>query len=143
MVNWRMESDMIKHAGGCHCGAVRFEVYAPPILNVLDCNCSVCVKKQNRHFIVPLKQFKLLKGHNNLKTYSFNTHQAKHIFCMTCGVQSFYIPRSNQDGYGVAPHCLDNGTVKKVKIEKCDGKNWEDFIKKNAHIANYSKEVKK
>lgn len=25
---------------------------------------------------------------------------AKHTFCKTCGVQSFYTPRSNPDGYG-------------------------------------------
>ena len=28
------------HAGGCHCGAVAFEVEAPESPRVLDCNCS-------------------------------------------------------------------------------------------------------
>ncbi|XP_066963412.1 centromere protein V-like isoform X2 [Macrobrachium rosenbergii] len=140
---WRMETNKVKYTGGCHCGAVRFEVYSTPVLNVIDCNCSICVKKQNKHFIVPLSEFKLLQGHDSLKTYTFNTHQAKHIFCTTCGVQSFYIPRSNPDGYGIAVHCLDNGSVRKVKTEKFDGKNWEQFMTKNKHIADYSKEAKK
>jgi len=41
-----------------------------------------------------------LQGADKLTTYTFNTHQAKHTFCRTCGVQSFYQPRSNPDGYG-------------------------------------------
>ncbi|KAG7156999.1 Centromere protein V-like 2 [Homarus americanus] len=63
-------------------------------------SCSLCVKKQNKHFIVPFSQFKLLKGHDSLTTYSFNTHAAKHNFCSTCGVQPFFIPSTDQSGYG-------------------------------------------
>ena len=57
-------------------------------------------KKSNLHFVVPGYKFKILKGKELLTTYTFNTHQAKHLFCKLCGVQSFYIPRSNPDGYG-------------------------------------------
>lgn len=64
------------------------------------CSCSVCRKKQNRHFIVPSSHFKLVTGHTSMTTYTFGTHQAKHMFCTKCGVQSFYIPRSNPDGMG-------------------------------------------
>ncbi|XP_053424610.1 centromere protein V isoform X2 [Nycticebus coucang] len=52
---------LVKHTGGCHCGAVRFEVWASADLHIFDCNCSICKKKQNRHFIVPASRFKLLK----------------------------------------------------------------------------------
>ena len=27
----------VRHTGGCHCGAVRFEVWAPETLDVIDC----------------------------------------------------------------------------------------------------------
>ena len=27
----------VKHTGGCHCGTVRFEVWAPKDLDVYDC----------------------------------------------------------------------------------------------------------
>ncbi|KAL5473434.1 hypothetical protein EMCRGX_G027919 [Ephydatia muelleri] len=54
-------ADKVKHTGGCHCGAVRFEAWAPSDIEVFDCNCSICTKKQNRHFIIPEKDFKLLK----------------------------------------------------------------------------------
>lgn len=44
--------------------------------------------------------FLSFQGLDNLTTYTFNTHVAQHTFCKTCGVQSFYTPRSNPDGYG-------------------------------------------
>ena len=34
----------ITHRGGCHCGAVRFEVSAPAELETIECYCSVCSK---------------------------------------------------------------------------------------------------
>ncbi|XP_023688850.1 centromere protein V isoform X4 [Paramormyrops kingsleyae] len=98
--NEKSASGLVMHMGGCHCGAVRFQVLTSPDLLVFHCNCSICTKKQNHHFIVPSSQFTLLQGLENLTTYTFNTHTAKHTFCRTCGVQSFYTPRSNPDGYG-------------------------------------------
>ncbi|NWR84698.1 CENPV protein, partial [Furnarius figulus] len=130
---------LVKHTGGCHCGAVRFEVWASPDLHVFNCNCSICTKKQNRHFIVPASRFKLLKGADNLRTYTFNTHRAQHTFCKTCGVQSFYTPRSNPDGYGIAPHCLDDGTVRTIITEDINGKEWEKAVKEHKTIRDMSK----
>ncbi|XP_063002852.1 centromere protein V [Elgaria multicarinata webbii] len=130
---------LVKHTGGCHCGAVRFEVWASGDLHVFDCNCSICAKKQNRHFIVPASRFKLLKGADNLATYTFNTHCARHTFCKTCGVQSFYTPRSNPDGYGIAPHCLDEGTVNSITVEVINGKQWEEAVKAHPSIRSMSK----
>ncbi|PKK22506.1 centromere protein V, partial [Columba livia] len=130
---------LVKHTGGCHCGAVRFEVWASADLHVFNCNCSICTKKQNRHFIVPASRFKLLKGADNLTTYTFNTHRAQHTFCKTCGVQSFYTPRSNPDGYGIAPHCLDDGTVQSIVTEDINGKEWEKAVKEHKSIRDMSK----
>ena len=42
----------MKFTGGCHCGAVRFAVEAaPPLLVLLDCNCSICAKTGYLHLI--------------------------------------------------------------------------------------------
>jgi len=89
---------MRTHLGGCHCGRVRFAVIAPATLEVSDCNCSICSKYGYLHLIVPADRFKLMSGREALLTYSFNSHVAKHFFCATCGVKSFYIPRSHPDG---------------------------------------------
>uniref|UniRef100_A0A8C9YAG7 Centromere protein V n=1 Tax=Sander lucioperca TaxID=283035 RepID=A0A8C9YAG7_SANLU len=131
--------DLVKHTGSCHCGAVRFEVLSSPDLHVFHCNCSICIKKQNHHFIVPKNHFTLLQGSDNLTTYTFNTHVAKHTFCKTCGVQSFYTPRSNPDGYGVAPHCLDPVTVRSVTVETFCGEKWEESMQAHKSIRDMSK----
>ena len=77
------------------------------------------------HLIVPRSRFRLLQGEDGLTTYTFNTHTAKHFFCRVCGIQSFYIPRSNPDGYSVNVHCIDGGTIKKLTVTQFDGQNWE------------------
>uniref|UniRef100_A0A8C6MXM6 CENP-V/GFA domain-containing protein n=1 Tax=Mus spicilegus TaxID=10103 RepID=A0A8C6MXM6_MUSSI len=76
---------LVKHTGGCHCGAVRFEVWASADLHIFDCNCSICKKKQNRHFIVPASRFKLLKVIVSLFHLNvLGRHMAQH----TCGGQT-------------------------------------------------------
>lgn len=45
--------------GGCHCGAVRFQVLVDRF-TVEDCNCSICRKKGFLHLIVPPENFTLL-----------------------------------------------------------------------------------
>jgi len=74
--------------------------------------------------IVPRSKFTLLKGQDNLTTYTFGTGVAQHLFCRTCGIKSFYIPRSNPDGYDVNVRCLDVPPGK-LTIEPFDGTNWE------------------
>ena len=116
---------MITHAGGCHCGCVRFEVVAPARLEVTDCNCSICSRSGYLHLIVPKSRFKLLSGAESLTQYQFNTRTAKHFFCAVCGIKSFYVPRSHPDGYSVNARCLDDGTVEAMSVTPTDGKNWE------------------
>jgi hypothetical protein len=91
----------------------------------------LCKKKANLHFIVPVSRFAILQGEDSLTTYTFNTKQAKHTFCKNCGVQAFYRPRSNPDGVGVNPRCLDGDTMKSLKIVNFDGENWEKTMEKS------------
>ncbi|XP_074248033.1 centromere protein V-like protein 3 [Saimiri boliviensis] len=112
---------LVHHTGGCHCGAVRFAVWAPADLRVVDCSCRLCRKKQHRHFLVPASRFTLLQGADSIVTYRSNTHPALHSFCSRCGVQSFHATVSDPRVYGVAPHCLDEGTVRSVVIEEVGG----------------------
>jgi hypothetical protein len=74
-----------------------------------------------------------------LTSYEFNTKQAKHIFCKICGVQSFYQPRSNPDGYGIMPHCIDSNTIIEIIHVKFDGQNWEKSYENDATIKDLSK----
>ena len=122
------------YKGSCHCGAVAFEVEANEKVVAISCNCSICTKAVNLHLIVPRSKFKLIKGENNLSTYTFDTEEAKHLFCRTCGIKSFYIPRTNPDGISVNPSCL-KPQPKELIIEKFDGQNWEINARSLTHLS--------
>src|SRR5262245_31726959 len=124
------EATMSWKPGGCHCGAVRYEVLAPDTIEAVECNCSICRMTGYLHLIVPKERFRLLRGEDNLTTYSFNTGTAKHRFCSLCGIKSFYIPRSHPDGVSVNVRCLEEGTVRVTKIVAFDGAHWEDDIER-------------
>jgi len=112
------------YQGRCHCGVVRFEVEADERVTVIDCNCSICAMTGFLHMIVPQSRFRLLAGEDALATYTFNTGTAKHLFCKTCGVKPYYVPRSNPDGIDVNLRCLDPQPVE-IVVEAFDGRNWE------------------
>ena len=115
----------MKVSGGCHCGTVRFscEVEAQP--QVLDCNCSICSATGFLHLIVPHDRFELEAGTDALQSYRFGTGAANHLFCKTCGIKSFYQPRSHPDAWSVNLRCLDPGHGLEARIETFDGRNWE------------------
>ncbi len=124
---------MTTRQGGCHCGAVRFEVDLPDAIEVEECNCSICAKSGNIHVIVPASRFTLLQGGDHLTEYTFNTRAARHLFCKTCGIKSYYIPRSNPDGFAVTWRCLDDWQSLDVTINTFDGQNWEQNAARLAH----------
>jgi hypothetical protein len=117
------------YQGGCHCGAVRFQVTVDNH-KIDDCNCSICSKKGFLHLIVAQDKFKLLQGEETLKIYQFNTGIAQHKFCSICGIHSFYIPRSHPDCVDVNVRCLDDDVISNFEIVPFDGMNWEANIDK-------------
>ncbi|MFZ5608601.1 MAG: GFA family protein [Pseudomonadota bacterium] len=128
---------LVWHQGSCHCGAVRFEVAAPRRVTVQECNCSMCARLGFLHLIVPRSRFRLLAGAEMLSEYRFNTGTARHLFCKTCGVKGFYVPRSNPDGWSVNLRCLDRAGFEAIVIEPFDGQNWEAH---GAALAQLSKD---
>ena len=120
---------MERLAGGCNCGAVRFRVTVRRF-DALDCNCSICRKKGFVHLIVPLDDFELTSGADQLATYEFNTRIAKHKFCRVCGIHPFYTPRSHPDSVDVNVRCLDDDALARFSIEPFDGENWEDNVER-------------
>ena len=112
-------------AGGCHCGAVRYEANVPRQVTVLDCNCSICSRTGFRHLIVPHADFRLLQGKNALTDYRFGTGAAHHLFCPVCGVKSFYQPRSHPDSWSINVNALDDPSGLEITVESFDGRNWE------------------
>ena len=127
--------EQVTHRGGCHCGAVSFELRAPARITVQRCNCSMCRMSGFEHLIVPATRFKLLSGGQQLQCYTFNTGTAKHLFCQRCGVKSFYVPRSNPDGYSVNARCLGQALPDSTVHEPFDGRHWERHGESLAHLS--------
>lgn len=75
--------------GGCHCGAVRYQVDIDPEAQALSCNCSICARSGSLLQFVPEAGFKLEKGEGNLTSYKFNNNVIDHVFCKTCGIKPF------------------------------------------------------
>lgn len=117
-------------AGGCHCGSVRFEIELPGEMVVHRCNCSICQMSGYIHLIVPSERFTLLRGQKNLVEYRFHTGVARHLFCGTCGIKSYYVPRSHPDSYSVNLNCVELTDDVRVEIREFDGQNWSKNVAK-------------
>ena len=126
----------VVHKGGCHCGRVEFEVRAPADLEVTRCNCSICSMTGFLHLILGREAFRLLRGEDDLTTYTFNTGVAQHHFCRYCGVKSWYVPRSHPDGVSVNVNCLHPDTIASITTTSFDGRNWEQNIAQLSPISD-------
>lgn len=115
---------MATHQGGCQCGRVRYTVEIE-LDNLIACNCSRCGKLGSVLAFAPASAFSLEQGGDALTEYRFNSHKISHLFCETCGIESF--------GRGVGPNgvemaainvrCLDDVDVFALKPQSFDGKS--------------------
>lgn len=120
-----MRDKVVKVAGGCHCGAVRYEAEVPEQVTILDCNCSICARTGFRHLIVRHDDFRLLRGETMLASYRFGTGAADHLFCSRCGVKSFYQPRSHPDCWSINVNAMDDVSLLRMTVRPFDGRDWE------------------
>jgi hypothetical protein len=98
----------LKHKATCHCGQVELELHLPDgIVNPRRCNCSICRRKGAIVASVPLAGIRIVKGHDVLKLYEFNTRTAKHYFCSNCGIYTHHQRRWNPQEYGYNVGCLE------------------------------------
>jgi hypothetical protein len=112
------------YSGGCQCGAVRYEVSAD-IGELISCNCSRCGRLGLLLAFAPAQDFKLLSGDGATTEYQFNKHVIHHLFCATCGVQSFARGKRPNDGADIVAinvRCLDNVDPDSFKVKKVDGR---------------------
>jgi hypothetical protein len=116
---------MTTYAGGCHCGNVRYEVDME-LGSVISCNCSHCDMKGLLFSFVPTESFRLLSGEESLTEYRFNKKEIAHLFCSTCGVQSFSYG-SDKEGNRMAAinvRCLDGVETVSLSPSSFDGRSY-------------------
>jgi len=118
-------SEATMHKGGCHCGAVRYEVKLDLEKPVIACNCSMCGRAGTYLSFVPAADFQLLAGQDALTLYKFNRQHIDHLFCKTCGIKSFArgTARDGSRTVAVNVRCLDDVDLEKLKINHYNGKD--------------------
>ncbi|MEZ5457950.1 MAG: GFA family protein [Steroidobacteraceae bacterium] len=80
----------MKCTGGCHCGAVRYEIHGEPLTHAL-CHCSDCRRHAGAPMVgwtmYPDAAVKVTKG--SPRTYQSSQH-GRRQFCGDCGTGLFY-----------------------------------------------------
>jgi len=118
------------YTGGCHCGAIRFEVSLDPSEPGSRCNCSICTKTSVTGRIVKPDAFTLLSGQEHLGTYEWGAKISKRHFCKVCGIHCFGLGHMAQlggDYVSVNLNCLDDFDPNQVPLIHWDGRhnNWQ------------------
>ena len=103
-----MDTEKSKIGGGCHCGAVRFQVkLSDGLRTARRCNCSYCRMRGAIAVSAELDDIAIWQGADMLSLYQFGTMAARHYFCSRCGIYTHHQRRSNPHQYGVNVACLD------------------------------------
>jgi hypothetical protein len=103
-----MGKDSKRYLASCHCGSVQFEVQLTDGLNTIRrCSCSYCRMRGAVAASAQLDGIQILKGHDLLTLYQFNTKTAKHYFCSVCGIYTHHQRRSNPNQFGINVSCLE------------------------------------
>jgi hypothetical protein len=123
------ESDTTKkRAGGCHCGAVRFEVRIDATAGS-RCNCSICTKTAVLGGAVKPEALWLVSGEDNLSEYVWGGKISRRFFCKHCGVHCFgrgHLKELGGDYVSVNFNTLDDFDPRDAKVVYWDGRhdNW-------------------
>ncbi len=109
------------HKGSCHCKAIEFEIETS-LDKIMQCNCSICIRRNAKMIMIPNENFKILKGKDNLSLYQFNSNIAKHYFCKNCGIYTHHNRKSDPNGMGVNLGCLDDLNPMEYDAGQFDGR---------------------
>ena len=114
-----------KHTGGCHCGAVRYEVEIDPTRGS-RCNCTICTKVAILGCLVKPAAFKVVSGAENLSAYVWGTKVGRRHFCKHCGIHCFgegHLDILGGDFVSINLNTLDDLDPRDVKVVYWDGRN--------------------
>ena len=108
------------YRGGCHCGAVQFEIETD-FPELTTCACSICRRKNAVMVKVHETNFRLLAGEEALTEYRFHTMTARHYFCSTCGIYPFHRKRVTPDFFGINVFCLEGFDPADIPVRQTIG----------------------
>jgi len=112
------------HTGSCHCGKVRFRVEVD-LANPITCNCSYCQRRGSILAFTGSGNFELERGEDALTEYRFNTNKIQHLFCATCGMESFArgVTPDGAEMVAVNVRCLEDIDLSGLNTTQYDGRS--------------------
>lgn len=97
----------LSHAGGCHCGQLRYQ-FSAPLENIAHCHCSICRRTSGgivtTWLTVPLAAFTWLRG---VPAKYASSATCTRFFCPGCGAQLALFTRLSADSLDVTVATLD------------------------------------
>src|SRR5579883_295766 len=99
------------YAGGCHCGAIRYQAEIDLSQPVSRCNCSICQKLGRTGAIIKPAAFRLLAGKESLADYQWGSQMGTYHFCKRCGAHPFsegHLEVLGGDFVSINVNCLDD-----------------------------------
>ncbi len=101
--------------GGCQCGAVRYEIAAPPI-TLYACHCTDCQRQTGSAFalsmVVPRTALRVVKGDPKLwrrpGAHTASGTPADCAFCGACGARLYNLPSRDTAIAVLKPGTLDD-----------------------------------
>lgn len=115
----------MKYKGSCHCKAIQFEFESPVIEEALQCNCSICIRKNAIMSKQSFAQdsFRITQGEDSLSNYLWQDHDVNHYFCKHCGIYPFHGTNFEPVSYRVNLGCVEGVEPRKLNIIEFDGRN--------------------
>jgi len=118
------------YAGGCHCGAVRYQAELDLGTSVSRCNCSMCTKTSASNVVVKPSAFRLVSGADSLVDYQREGNPNHFPFCKVCGIHAFglgHLEEIGGDYYAVNVVTLDDVEPATLTFIYWDGRhnNWD------------------
>ncbi len=96
-------------AGGCGCGAVRFEVTAPPV-SAIYCHCTRCQRRTGTASSINARlepgSFQITSGEDRLRSWA-PPEGAEKYFCADCGSALFSRSHGEPQRVGVRLGAFD------------------------------------
>ncbi len=115
----------MKYKGSCHCKAVQFEFESEMIEQALQCNCSICIRKNAvmSKTYYDSEQFVLVSGNDDLSVYHWGDHDVNHYFCKKCGIYPFHDTTYDPGKFRINLCCVEDIEPRELNITHFDGRN--------------------
>ena len=114
-----------RHTGGCHCGAVRYEVTVDASRGG-RCNCPICNKINQLGGMVKPDAFKLVTGGEIISLYEWGGQTSRRSFCKQCGVHCFgsgHLKELGGDFVSVNLNTLDGIDPDRMSVSYWEGRH--------------------